>query len=1783
MVAVSLFAITLFCAFGVLAANPDVVYQTTFNPNTPILGDVKIRLQNDSINPLMIFALNPSGIKKPLSFEVSHREISISSNPFPNGISQILVVYRARLHNDSLNRARVYTNNNPAPGGWTEPSILIDVGLTDIYDSLSIGFVGAIDTHTVIFTTNTFPIADSGAVWVNFPDGFNIVDVGSVIYSDNDTTNDAPNVRPIIESISKIGSSVVFRFAPGRKQAVSYSQIRLKFWTVKNDTIAQERSVLVMTTNSNGEIENDLASSVPFTLFPGPVTHIAIKPDTAMTLQAGSLVNFQTTGYDRYNNILSNIIFTYDVTVDSCGDIVDGAFRAHKLGQTYVTASASSLIDSSGLLTITPGPLGRFEASGYPASVTAGSPFQNAIVVTAFDTEGNRKTNYLGDLWFGTGDTLADLPYRVSNPFHFQAGDAGQVSFPGSGFVLRTVGTGISTIQATNGTIGVISPQIRVLAATINHFTLFTGPSHVAGEGFLVTVSNARDVFGNLAAGTIIISDSVGAGNSPNGTTPTFSSVTVSSGTGSALQTLVRAGSGIILKGVYTASVRAATDPFTVLPGAFGSFTLAGYPDTVGAGSTFIPPVRVHVSDIYGNAKSNYIGQVYFESSDPLAVLPYTSSSPCNFVGSDSAFAGSRFSLRTSGRQTITVTDGVFSATSNIITVTPAAITAFSLSAPGSAVAGTPFSASVSGAHDVWGNAANGTIGISAQSGGGPSPNGTQPSYSPITVINGSGSALQTLFNVNSTVLRGVTDTVVSLTAPIAVAPGTLGGFTMNGFPDTTYAGVPFTSPINVHVSDIFGNAKTNYNGLVYFTSTDPAAILPYTSGSRCNFVGSDSSFAGDRFSLRTAGRKTITITDGALSTPSNIITVKPAPITAFNLSAPQNAVAGTPFSAIVSGAFDVWGNPANGTVTISALSGGGSSPNGTQPIYSPITVVEGSGSALQTLFNVNTTVLRGMANSVVSMTGPIAVAPGPLGGFITSGFPDTADAGTPFESPVNVHVSDIFGNAKTNYNGTVYFTSTDPLAILPYTFSAPCNFVGSDSSFAGTRFTLRTVGRHTISVTDGAFSTPSNFITVRSTPIIEFELSAPFNTTAGVPFSVNVSNARDAWGNAANGVVTIATASGGGPSPNGTQPAFSPITVINGAGTANQTLFNAVTTVLQGTTGIVVVQTAPISVAPGTLGGFTLTGCPDTVGAGTTFIPSVAVHVLDIFGNAKSNYSGLVYFESSDPLAVLPYTSSSPCNFVGSDSVFAGSRFSLRTAGRQTITVTDSVFSATSNIIAVTPAAITAFSLTAPNNVVAGTPFLASVTGAQDAWGNAANGTVGISAQSGGGPSPNGTQPSYSSITVVNGSGNAQQTLFNVNSTVLKGVIESVEAFTDPIAVAPGLLGGFNFVVSSPQVTGVPFRNLATLTTLDRYGNLKTDFDASTDSVVITSTSGGQLSNNIFRSQTDFNQGVADLVAKGTTYRGLGGLMSFQAASRSNVSGLSNQVDMNAIRCVNFNIDQSSAAQGDTITGSISVNNVAGRNVTITGLSVIDDLNWLPQIAPDSALPVTIDPGVTRVFSFTLPIPEDLIIGFHRLTAAAFGAFGIDNVADTLSGFPDSIRVQPRSTLSYVVGTINPDTLSSGLYYSLSFRMINTGTSALALYDSSYLTFTDNTTFFRADLAAPAYLTPNNPVLLTLESALVPLAFIPGSYTPTFHYFGNENGNFRSGQVNLADPILVQSGSVLSYAGNLNIDSLVGGQNAAFSIVIQNNGQADFIVRHQATRLSFNDSQREYIAYSDT
>ncbi len=691
----------------------------------------------------------------------------------------------------------------------------------------------------------------------------------------------------------------------------------------------------------------------------------------------------------------------------------------------------------------------------------------------------------------------------ITNPSIVTATATGSYS---ATFVIPPVAAGNRTVLANDGANSVNTNFVVTPTISITPTRGVTGTQvSISGQGFAAQ-SNLIVTFEGIAV-TI-------SGNPSTNVTGSFSNLFFTAQSPSL---------GIKSVNVTDDSGNVGNCSFKIV--ALDHFNLDGYPSSANAGQNFASNNLVVIAyDADSYVLKGYVGQVYFSSSDSQALLPNTFTSMYTFTTNDvgvHTFAGSGFTLKTAGSEILTVTDGTKSNSTTIV-VNPATLEHFIFnSISGSQVAGTAFSITIT-AKDAYENTVTSYV----------SSNGLTVSTGTInpTTTGNFASGTKTI----SVTLAGAGPSVTIGTAggaPVksgtsnafTVNPGVIHHFTMAGLPASVIAGQVFGNVV-VTAYDANNNVKTDYTGQVYFTSTDGAAVLPFTSVGKYLFTsgsGLDNgvhTFSG--FALKTVagGSKTITVTDGSVSLLSGSIAVGFASVDHFVVSGFTNpVVAGTAGTVTVT-AKDPYGNTVTsyvGTVHITSSD---------SAAVLPVDHALASGTSSFTV-TLKTTVTRSItatdtATGLItgSQTG-ITVNPAAIASFTVTGYPSSVAAGASFGGVV-VTANDIYGNIKTDFTSTVYFTSTDGVAVLPYTSGSRYTFLSGDLGvhvFAG--FTLKTVGSRTITVTDATRSAVSTGITVNPAALDHFIFNSVGAQIGGSAFSLTVT-AQDAFGNTVTGYI---------------------------------------------------------------------------------------------------------------------------------------------------------------------------------------------------------------------------------------------------------------------------------------------------------------------------------------------------------------------------------------------------------------------------------------------------------------------------------------------------------------------------------------------------------------------------------------------------------------------------------------------------------------------------------------
>jgi len=228
------------------------------------------------------------------------------------------------------------------------------------------------------------------------------------------------------------------------------------------------------------------------------------------------------------------------------------------------------------------------------------------------------------------------------------------------------------------------------------------------------------------------------------------------------------------------------------------------------------------------------------------------------------------------------------------------------------------------------------------------------------------------------------------------------------------------------------------------------------------------------------AGAQTLTGSDAASGFAATAnLTVNPAPASKLVLAtATGTPTAGTSFSFTVT-AQDPYGNTATGYAGTVHFSSSDTSPGVVLPANS--TLASGQRTFAATLDRAGTQTITGAdtANPVISGSLSVQVSPAAAAS-ISLNVPSAAVANQPFN--LTVTMKDRFGNVATGYTGTVYFTTSDLVAMQLGKMPADYAFTAADAGMHTFSASLVTPPSQTITVTDtvnGSLSTTSGPIAV--------------------------------------------------------------------------------------------------------------------------------------------------------------------------------------------------------------------------------------------------------------------------------------------------------------------------------------------------------------------------------------------------------------------------------------------------------------------------------------------------------------------------------------------------------------------------------------------------------------------------------------------------------------------------------------------------------------------------------
>ncbi len=576
--------------------------------------------------------------------------------------------------------------------------------------------------------------------------------------------------------------------------------------------------------------------------------------------------------------------------------------------------------------------------------------------------------------------------------------------FNKTNFIFRT--SGYQDLIITNERWGVSAQikDIRVMPSIPTGFAFnVAGYTQTAGKSFILNVTDFTDSFGNPRDGTVLVSSPTPGLQAPNGVLPVFNNIEVVNGIGNNNQILVRTINTRIIAVISNYSITNEII-LSVKPAEADSFLLSGYQTICTAQTRWSPQTSVTlvVYDKFENIKTDYTNSVYFISTDPMAMFPYSNSNPYAFLLSDrgtNIMNGPDFVFYTKGNHYLTIRDSSgLSETSSVILVRSGTILSYNtIISSYTQKAGISFKVRITNARDNNNNLADGTISVTNIGTLLTAPNGNTPLYNVINVFNGAGESMQTIFKATNILLKTTviqSNAITNIIGPVTILPGELNRIDMLGQQSICTAGIPWnnTTSITLKLFDTFENIKTDYTNEIYFTSTDPGAIVAYSNAQPYKFQLLDAGtkiINGTNFIFKQKGIQKLFVTENSkgLSDTSDNIYVDPNIVSSFNIFIDSNIkVAGEALFISITNAKDDYGNLVDSIFSVTNIAGGGASPGGQWPVFNSISVVNGSGFAPQIFYNAVNTVLKieDLSSGVTNITPVIKIVPGPASGPIT-------------------------------------------------------------------------------------------------------------------------------------------------------------------------------------------------------------------------------------------------------------------------------------------------------------------------------------------------------------------------------------------------------------------------------------------------------------------------------------------------------------------------------------------------------------------------------------------------------------------------------------------------------------------------------------------------------------------------------------------------------------------------------------------------------------------------------
>jgi hypothetical protein len=692
-----------------------------------------------------------------------------------------------------------------------------------------------------------------------------------------------------VTALDAYGNRAVSFSGPGMRVNLTHSGAGVLTPAVSTDFSngAWNGTVSISQTQSNDQITvQDGAGhsgiSNPFNIISSTVDHFVFS-SIGSGQTAGTAFSLTITAQDAGNNTVTAFNGTANIAdltgtlsiqqVTFTAGVWSGALSVTQARTgDYLTVTALGKSGQSGSFNVNPAALSRFDIANLSSPKTAGSGF--AMTITAKDAYNNTVTGF-------TSTVSIQSPTVTVSPATSGAFSGGvRVQTVTINRAAIDVAVTVSDGSGHSGT----TNYFNVVPNALHHFEIENIPDQATGMPFSIRVT-AVDANGNTVTGFNGASSTVTITHSGSGSINPSTSSAFNNGIWTGNVIIPQAQTNDRIQVIRTGGSEAGTsNDFDVTPSAVDHFVISSIPATQLAGTSFA--VSIAARDANGNLVTTYNGTASL--ADETATNNNT-----QITFSAGQWSGSVVILKSQTSNSLTVTGGGKSGTSNSFNVIAAPVDTFQIGMIASPqTAGTPFPLTLT-AKDAYGNTATGFTGIvnldddthtiipknSTAFNNGVLTQLVSLSSAAndirIRVDNGSGQeGLSNFFNMKAGAVHHFT------IAPVGIQVD----------------GGPFT--LHVTARDEYNNPATDFTGTVDLSDLS-GTIQPKVSGS---FVSGQWSGGVTVYGTRSANTITASQTGASLPIPSGVsnsfqviaapgIAIKKFQAVAANMSTPIHSV----------------------------------------------------------------------------------------------------------------------------------------------------------------------------------------------------------------------------------------------------------------------------------------------------------------------------------------------------------------------------------------------------------------------------------------------------------------------------------------------------------------------------------------------------------------------------------------------------------------------------------------------------------------------------------------------------------------------------------------------------------------------------------------------------------------------------------------------------------------------------------------------------------------------------